>query len=143
MRLVGCSLVARGPLFRWLAQLFDLDFDGDSTAVDWSRLLAYVGERLCADMEPEFSAWFPWPLVHLSVLVACGGAIASLRCPVVEHLCCEAYKLAHADGRRRLGAYLRFRVTRRAVCRLSGDKWVEYDRMPYGELFASVRRFFR
>ena len=79
VRLVGCSLVARGPLFRWLAQLFDLDFDADLNRVDWSRLLEQVAERLHADAEPTFYAEFPWPLLHLSVLGVRGRAMAAFR----------------------------------------------------------------
>ena len=56
-----------------------MDFDKDSTAVDWSRLLELVSERLDADMEPEYSAKFPWPLRHLSVLGGRGGAVGLFR----------------------------------------------------------------
>ena len=53
---------------RWLAQLFDLDYEEVSNKFSWSLLLERVAQRLEADMEPEFSAEFPWPLSHLSVL---------------------------------------------------------------------------
>ena len=68
MRLAGCCCVACVPLIRWLAQLFDLDYEEVSNKFSWSLLLERVAQRLEADMEPEFSAEFPWPLSHLSVL---------------------------------------------------------------------------
>ena len=64
---------------RWLVELFDLEFDVGSTAVDWSRLLERVAERLAADVEPRYSAKFPWPLWHLWVLGGRGGAVGEFR----------------------------------------------------------------
>ena len=67
MRLQGCCRVACVLLIRWLAQLFDLDYEEVLNKVSWSSLLQHVAQRLDADMEPEFSAVFPWELSHLSV----------------------------------------------------------------------------
>ena len=80
--------------------LFDLDYAEDSNKVPWSRLLELVARRLAGDMEPGLSAEFPWPLSHLSVLAVSRRRDGSISCRlVVEHLCCEAYKIAHPDGR--------------------------------------------
>ena len=36
---------------RWLALLFDIPFDGDMPAAEWSRMLRCVSSRLAADAE--------------------------------------------------------------------------------------------
>ena len=78
-----CCRVACVHSIRWLAQLFDLDYGEVSNKFSWSLLLERVAQRLEADMEPEFSAEFPWPLSHLSVLgvlrrvIAAGCAVRS------------------------------------------------------------------
>ena len=59
--------------------------------------------------------------------------------PVVEHLCCEAYKIAHGDGRLALRAWI-YGIA--SVCRFSGNMRVEYDRIPYADLLASVYHLF-
>ena len=75
----------------------------ESTSIPWSELLERVARRLFDDSEPEYMAEFPWELSHLSVLsVPSRGP--RLCCLVVEHLCCEAYKIAHAEGRVLLSA---------------------------------------
>ena len=140
VRLAGCSLVARGPLFRWLAQLFDLDFDADLNRVDWSRLLEQVAERLHADAEPTFYAEFPWPLLHLSVLGVRGRAMAAFR---------AVWSWSISAARRT--SWLTMVVVcgsecvrvSHSLCGFSGDLWVEYDRMPYRDLLALVYRFFQ
>ena len=59
--------------------------------------------------------------------------------PVVEHLCCEAYKIAHGDGRLALRAWI-YGIA--SVCRFSGNMRFEYDRIPYADLLASVYHLF-
>ena len=65
----------------------------------------------------------------------------SLWCrPVVEHLCCEAYKIAHGSGRLGLRALI-FVIA--FVCGFSGDLRVQCERVPYAVLLASVLYRFR
>ncbi len=136
MRAQGCCCVACVLLIRWLAQLFDLDYEKVSNKASWSLLLEVVAQRLEADMEPELSAEFPWPLSHLSVLSVLRRGDWSVLCrPVVEHLCCEAYKIAHGAGRLALRASI---YVVASVCRFSGDLRFECDRIPYADLLASV-----
>ena len=83
---------------QWLARLFDLECRVESNSVPWSQLLERVARRLSDDAEPEYMAHFPWPLWNLPVrsIVSSGSRLC---CLVVEHLCCEAYKIAHDHGR--------------------------------------------
>ena len=62
-----------------------------------------------------------------------------LCCPVVEHLCCEAYKISHCAGRLALRASI-YGIA--YVCRFSGNLRFEYDRIPYADLLASVYYLF-
>ena len=78
-------------LIRWLAQLFDLDYEEVSNKVPWSPLLEQLAQRLDADMEPEFSAEFPWPLSHLSVLSVLRRATGA--CGVVRSWSISAARL--------------------------------------------------
>ena len=75
MRLQGCCRVACVLLIRWLAQLFDLDYEEVLNKVSWSSLLQHVAQRLDGDMEPAFMAVFPWELSHLSVHSFCCGPL--------------------------------------------------------------------
>ena len=139
MRLAGCVRVACVPPLRWLALLFDLDYEEVSDKA-WARLLELLAQRLAGDMEPGLSAEFPWPLSHLSVLAVSRRRDGSISCRlVVEHLCCEAYKIAHPDGRLVLRASI-YGIA--SVCRFSGDFYLAYDGIAYADLLASVYHFF-
>ena len=109
MRLAGCCRVACVPLIRWLAQLFDLDYEEVSNKFSWSLLLERVAQRLEADMEPEFSAEFPWPLSHLSVLGSCGG-------PIVAYCAVRSWSISVV----RLTRFLTVRVVWRSEPRSMG-----------------------
>ena len=61
--------------------------------------------------------------------------------PVVEHLCCEAYKILHPDGRRLLGCSCGMSdgtLTFSGSFRVPPSVWDE----PYSELLAEVLHFF-
>ena len=104
---VVVALLASLPTHRWLAELFGLEYSEFSHEFDWSPLLERVAWRLEGDMEREYSVEFPWRLSHLSVLgLSQRGRGSAPRRPVVEHLCCEAYKIAHDVGRAGLGALI-------------------------------------
>lgn len=136
VRLAGCARVACGPPIRWLAMLFDLDEDAASTKVSWSCLLQFLAVRLAADVELGFWAKFPWPLSHLSVPAVSRRRDGSISCRlVVEHFCCEAYKIACGDNRLVLRAPI-YGIS--FVCRFSGKLHFEYDRIPYADLLAFV-----
>lgn len=124
---------------RWLAELFDLDVDAHSTAVDWSRLLEVVAGRLDADVEPEFSAEFPWPLRHLSVLGGRGRAVASL-----APSGCGASLLRGLQALSSRWSFAAQSLFALGLCvSSSGDLWVEYARTPYTDLLATVLHLFR
>ena len=61
-------------------------------------------------------------------------------CPVVEHLCCEAYKIAHPCCRLWLRAFIYGTV---CVCGFPGDLRFICERVPYADLLASVFHLFR
>ena len=101
---VCCSCGVR--FVGWLAVLFDLKCNPQSSSAPWSQLLRRVSQRLAADGEARYLARFPWDLSNLSVLrvVAFGDAVECAS--VVEHLCCEAFKILYPDGRRPLSCVL-------------------------------------
>ena len=61
--------------------------------------------------------------------------------PVVEHLCCEAYKILHPDGRRLLGCYCGMPD---GTLTFSGSLRVppSVGDIPYADLLAEVLHFF-
>ena len=140
MRIWICIIVCSVSL-RWLALLFDIPFDGDMHAAEWSRMLRCVSSRLAADAEEAYLSRFPWDLSNLSVPFQLLELFAALCCLVVEHLCCEVYKLLHAAGRPHLGIRL---ILWRSFCLFSGGIHVprEDDDVSYNELLFDVLRFF-